>query len=157
MGLWGKRDSFLFENFLTCGKLSTWILKVSGILALRYLAKFVKKNSKSDKSLWGGTWVDGYTWLVERKLRVIQLENYLHIRCEGHIASCDFLELSHWCVLICVHWNKGLDWNIEYYKQLNMMKKHLCKLRVQASFAFNFLFVPVGCLRMDKRCKCDYK
>ena len=38
-----------------------------------------------------------------------QLENYLHIRCEGHFASCDFLELSHWCVLIRVQWNKGLD------------------------------------------------
>ena len=151
----GDKNQSFFENFLMCGKLSTWILKVSGILAKKFGQNLFRKIQKVTSLLWGenlSCWAYLACWkeVTSDTIR----ENYLHIRCEGHIASCDFLELSHWCVL---HWNKGLDWNIECYKQLNMMKKHLCKLRVQASFAFNFLFVSVGCLRMDKRCKCDYK
>ena len=110
LGLWGKRESFFLENFLTCGNLKVHGYATYQVFWPKSLGKICsEKFEKVTSLLWGGTCVDGYTWLVERKLRVTQSENYLHIRCEGHFASCDSLELSYWCVFICVHWNKGLD------------------------------------------------
>ena len=50
----GDKNQSFFENFLMCGKLSTWILKVSGILAKKFGQKLFRKNSKSDKFVMGG-------------------------------------------------------------------------------------------------------
>ena len=54
LGLWGKRESFFLENFLTCGNLSTWIRNVSVILAKKFGQNLFRKIRKSDKFVMGG-------------------------------------------------------------------------------------------------------
>ena len=39
----GDKNQSFFENFLMCGKLSTWILKVSGILAKKFGQNLFRK------------------------------------------------------------------------------------------------------------------
>ena len=49
----GDKNQSFFENFLMCGKLSTWILKVSGILAKKFGQNLFRKI-QSDKFVIGG-------------------------------------------------------------------------------------------------------
>ena len=49
----GDKNQSFFENFLMCGKLSTWILKVSGILAKKFGQNLFRKIQKVTSLLWG--------------------------------------------------------------------------------------------------------